>query len=62
MAKGFDAIVEPLTAVPDALEGEDDGNDGLRMEAVEQATERLNEAVNTLFDALLDIEDRLNND
>lgn len=51
MAKGFDAIVEPLTAVPDAPEGEDDGNDGLRMEAVEQATERLYEAVNTLFDA-----------
>lgn len=51
MVKNFDAIVEPLMGVPDAPEGEDDGNDGLRLEAMEQAKERLYEAVNTLFDA-----------
>lgn len=51
MAKTLDTIVEPLASVPDAPEGEEDGNDSLRLRAVEQATERLYEAVNKLFDA-----------
>ena len=51
MVSKFDTVLEPLIAVPDAPEGEDDGNDGQRIEAVKQATERLYEAVNALFNA-----------
>lgn len=51
MAKGFDNIVEPLTAISDAPDGEGDTGEGMRMEAVEEATKRLYDAVNTLFNA-----------
>lgn len=51
MVKDFDSIVEPLQGVPDGPEGESEELDGLRIQAMETAKERLYDAINMLFDA-----------
>lgn len=51
MAESFDAITAPLEAVSDGNDEKDDSWDARYTEALKEATERLYEAVNELFNA-----------
>ncbi len=50
LAKNFDEILKPLEDLPDADEDNDE-NDEKRLEAMNEARDRLNNAVNELFGA-----------
>lgn len=49
--RGFDTIVEPLESLSNAPEGNEDGNTKVYEQAIQDATERLYEAVNKLFNS-----------
>lgn len=51
MAESFDTITAPLEGVSDGDKGKDDNWDERYTEALKEATERLYEAVNELFNA-----------
>ena len=51
MVESFDAITAPLEAVSEAVDAKDDNWDVRYAEALKEATERLYEAVNELFNA-----------
>lgn len=49
--RGFDTIVEPLESLSNVPEGNEDGNTKVYEQAIQDATERLYEAVNKLFNS-----------
>lgn len=49
--RGFDTIVEPLERLSNVPEGDDEGNTKVYEQAIQDATERLYEAVNKLFNS-----------